>query len=495
MDVPRPGGGKALRVIAANPNGIRAYFKNNPHEVRDIQFRYNPDIVIWNEIKGNESLQKDFTTGVEPLMPGYVWIWNHSLKAGQHGVAVAVKQAVAATVLRVTYGFEEDATGGIIKEPEGRIVTLEFPECFIIGLYAVNAGMNGLDRLQYKIDWMVKLTLYMEKLRSTGKTVVGMGDWNIAPTDLDVHDAKKCKGAAGFTSQEKECFRTIQARGWIDVFRCKNPELQAFTYWNGKTKDKTKRYGGWRIDHAVIDLLSVDPTMANPHKVDLAQSEVKILKEYMGSDHCPIMFNFTVFATGTSRAVPVVREIIPIVSEIAVVEELKPTKRYCLPQIVYIRKAADGTIEQGCGCYIGGKFEEWGLEASIWANPHEPAPTLVPKTISVASAASLASTSAVAPKTNKQEDARLSEYESFIRERLRTEWHIFEKAMLGLIEQPQPILLGCLCSGAMNYGKKIERSTKKIKEGGQVDISEFVCHGQVIINLLAEYIKHLNNGK
>lgn len=445
MDVPRPIGSFTIRVIAANPNGVRAFFKNNADEVRDIQSRYNPDIVIWNEIKGNANLQKDFTTNVEPLMPGYVWIWNHSLTAGRHGTALAIKQNIAIQVLKVTYGFEEDAAGAIAKEPEGRIVTLEFPQCFIIGIYAVNAGS---DRLQYKIDWMVKLTLYMEKLRSTGKTVVVMGDMNIAPEDIDIHDPKKCRGIAGFTDEERQCFRTIQSRGWIDVFRCKNPNVQEFTYWNGRTKDKKKRYGGWRIDHAVIDLNSVDPKVANLNKVDLAQSEFKILKEYMGSDHCPIMFNFTV-VSNTSQSIVPEKPMIQI------------KKKYRLPAIVYIKKKDDGTIEQGCKCYIGSKLEDWGLEASFWANPFEGAPEAI------------------------------IQYENYLRHRLSQEWSLFENLFSNLVDQDRPILLGCRCNGILNHREKIAESRKAMRKGKTIDTKEFVCHGQVIIKVLSEYIRYL----
>jgi len=263
-----------LKILAWNPNGIRALFTKVPGEIQKLHKTYDPDIVIWNEIKGNLSKHAEIEKVVTNVIPGYKWIWNHADKAGRHGVCISHKPNI--NILNISYGFNEGQ-----KESEGRIITLELDKFFIVGIYAVNAGVQDLKRLDYKKEWIHTLLNYMEKLRTTGKHVIVMGDWNIAPTELDVHNHKKVNGHAGYTEDERILFKIIQSKGWKDVFRTKNPNSKEFTYFGGTTKDG-KRYEGWRIDHAITN-----------SELCLDHCKFKILKEYNGSDHVPIFFHIS----------------------------------------------------------------------------------------------------------------------------------------------------------------------------------------------------------
>jgi len=261
-----------LRVIAWNPNGIRALFTKSASEVKKLCQIHDPDIIVWNEIKGNLSKHAEIEKVVTGVLPNYRWFWNHADKAGRHGVAISIKPHI--NILAISYGF-----GGNEKEPEGRLITLELESFYVIGIYGVNAGVDNLSRLEYKIEWILKLLQYMNCLKARGKHVIVIGDWNIAPTNIDVHDPRKLEGCAGFTVEERTVFKAIMNNGWVDVFRFKNPDKELYSFYSGRTKDG-KKYGGWRIDHAIVN-----------SELKLDHCKMQILKEYNGSDHVPILFH------------------------------------------------------------------------------------------------------------------------------------------------------------------------------------------------------------
>lgn len=262
------------KISAWNPNGIRSLFEKYPSEVQRFCKTYNPDIIIWNEIKGNLWKHLEIEKTVKNILPNYNWIWNHADKPGRHGLAISIKPEIK--ILNIDYGF-----GDGLKEVEGRLITLELEQFFVVGLYAVNAGVKELARLNYKIEWINKLLNYMNNLRSKGKHVIVMGDWNIAPTSLDVHNPKRLEGCAGFTKEERQLFKNLESNNWIDVFRYKHPDAKEFSFYSGRTKEG-KKYGGWRIDHAIVD-----------SGLNLDFCRFKILKEYNGSDHVPIFFHIS----------------------------------------------------------------------------------------------------------------------------------------------------------------------------------------------------------
>lgn len=259
-------------ILGINPNGIRAYLKNAAHEVTNFCSRYNPDIILFNETKGNqEKHDKEIVPLANKTLPGYFWIWNHGLRPGYAGTAIAYKPNIQ--IKNVDYGF---GTGE--KEPEGRLITLELENCYIVGLYSVNAGSNRLD---YKIVWLTKLISYLEKLKATGNVVIAFGDWNVAPQPIDIHDPINLKDCAGFTIEERTCFANMLKLGWIDVFRYLNPHQVAYTFFSGRSK----KQGGWRIDHIIADTNSIQSGKLRFEYFD-------ILTQDRGSDHVPIVSKF-----------------------------------------------------------------------------------------------------------------------------------------------------------------------------------------------------------
>jgi len=285
---------KQMTIIALNPNGIRAYFRNSGAEVKRMIAEHDPDIIIWNEIKGNEGQQKEIQGNVDVVMEGtnkveegkrkWNWFWNNSQKAGRHGLCISVKSELAKDVKSVRYGFcFEDE-----REPEGRIITLEFEKFFVVGIYTVNAGMSSTNRLEYKLEWLAKLAIHAEMLRDSRRegssgpcSVMIMGDWNVAPENIDIHNPAKNQNSAGFTKEEREAFKWFMNRGWIDVYRHKYPNEVKYTFWNAKFAAREKGVG-WRIDHVVV----------NQEFAGLENSVCEILDDVTGSDHAPVMFQF-----------------------------------------------------------------------------------------------------------------------------------------------------------------------------------------------------------
>jgi exodeoxyribonuclease III len=256
---------ESLKVIAWNPNGIRALFKKNPQEVQRLVGRYSPDIIIFNETKGNSDHVLSTEKQCDSVIPGFNWYWNdNSIAKGRHGCVIAVKKEI--NLLSVNYGFDET------KEPEGRIIAIETESCFIVGLYAVNAA----SRLEYKIEWMNKLTNYLEKLKKSGKTVIAAGDWNVAPEECDLTFPRVNTNTAGFTKQERDCFRCFLRTGWVDVFRHLYPTTIKYTFWSPMNNARARDIG-WRLDHVVMNKEAITPRI-----------KCEILDDFIGSDHCPI---------------------------------------------------------------------------------------------------------------------------------------------------------------------------------------------------------------
>jgi len=272
-----------LQLIAWNPNGLHKRYSANSIEIKRLYREYDPDIMIWNETKGNDAKQDKMQKLVDSVTPGLKWYWNNSVVPGRFGVAISIKPHI--NVLSVDYGFYETT-----KESEGRIITLELEKCYIVGIYAVNAGEKDLKRLQYKQEWIVMLHLHLEKLKKSNphKAVITMGDMNIAAENLDIHNHKRNQKSAGFTKEEREIFMWFKEQGWVDIYREKYPQKVEYTFFNTRSNAKA-RNAGWRIDLAMIDKQSFDKLNIKDDTI----IDCKILRDFDGSDHVPILLKIT----------------------------------------------------------------------------------------------------------------------------------------------------------------------------------------------------------
>ncbi|MBF0449359.1 MAG: exodeoxyribonuclease III [Candidatus Magnetomorum sp.] len=250
------------KLISWNVNGIRAVEKKGFIEI--IQ-NMDPYIIGIQEIKAN----KDQLSSELLNIPGYQSFWNSAEKKGYSGVAVYAKESP----LCVKKGIDSPE-----HDSEGRSITLEYSDYYLINLYFPNA-QEKLKRIDYKIEFNQALLAYVNQLRKS-KTVVLCGDFNVAHTPIDLANPKKNEKNAGYSPQEREWFTRFLDEGYMDTFRMYNKNPGQYTWWSYRFKAREKNIG-WRIDYFCVD-------QDSSHRV----KDACIYSDITGSDHCPIGMSF-----------------------------------------------------------------------------------------------------------------------------------------------------------------------------------------------------------
>jgi len=248
-----------MKIISWNVNGIRAVMtKGFPDFVK----KYNPDILCLQETKAHPDQ-------VDELLHDYEHhFWNSADKKGYSGTAIFSK----IKPLNVSYG------GGIdVGDSEGRIVTAEFDEFFLVNVYTPNSK-RGLARLDYRQEWDKLFYAYLKELEKS-KPVITCGDLNVAHTEIDLARPKNNTKNAGFTQEERSGFQRYLDGGFLDTFRIFNQDPENYTWWSYMFNARAKNLG-WRIDYFLA---------SQKLKNNIISAE--ILNEVMGSDHCPVTLN------------------------------------------------------------------------------------------------------------------------------------------------------------------------------------------------------------
>jgi exodeoxyribonuclease-3 len=196
---------------------------------------------------------------------GYTSYWNYAEKKGYSGTAIFTKHQP----LNVEYGIGID-----IHDHEGRVITLEMNDFFLVCCYTPNS-QDGLKRLEYRMSWEDAFRAYLKRLDEK-KSVILCGDLNVAHEEIDLKNPKTNRMNAGFTDQEREKFSTLLASGFIDTFRTLYPEQVTYSWWSYRFQARQKN-AGWRIDYFVTSQRLLE-------RIEDAQ----IHTEIMGSDHCPV---------------------------------------------------------------------------------------------------------------------------------------------------------------------------------------------------------------
>ena len=245
-----------MKFISWNVNGLRAIVKKNFSEVFEA---LDADFFCLQETKLQEGQ-------IELDLPGYHQYWNYAEKKGYSGTAIFAKEP--ALSVRYGLGFEEHDT-------EGRVITLEYPEFFLITCYTPNS-QNELRRLDYRMTWEDAFLAYLTELKQQ-KPVILCGDLNVAHKNIDIKNWKTNQKSAGFTPEEREKFSTLLAAGFTDTFRYFYPDAEGIYSWWSYRFNARKNNAGWRIDYFVVsdDL--------NERLLD-----AKIHTDIIGSDHCPV---------------------------------------------------------------------------------------------------------------------------------------------------------------------------------------------------------------
>lgn len=245
-----------MKLISWNVNGIRAcvgkgfldYFKEADADVFCIQ-----------ETKMQAGQ-------LELDLEGYEQYWNYAQRKGYSGTAIFTKKKP----LSVSYGIgiEEHDT-------EGRVITLEFEDFYMITVYTPNS-QNELARLDYRMEWEDAFLSYLKKLEKN-KPVIICGDLNVAHQEIDLKNPKTNRKNAGFTDEERGKFQALLDNGFIDTFRYFYPDQTGiYSWWSYRFQARAKN-AGWRIDYFLVSDSLKDRL-----------TDAKIHTDVMGSDHCPV---------------------------------------------------------------------------------------------------------------------------------------------------------------------------------------------------------------
>ncbi|XP_071911600.1 DNA-(apurinic or apyrimidinic site) endonuclease, chloroplastic isoform X1 [Coffea arabica] len=263
---PLAGDIKHVKLMSWNVNGLRALLKLESLSALQLARREDFDVLCLQETKLQE---KDVEAIRNTLLEDYDHsFWTCSVsKLGYSGTAIISRMKP----LSVRYGL-----GISDHDTEGRLVTAEFDNFYLLSGYVPNSG-DGLKRLSYRItEWDPCLGNYLKELEKY-KPVILTGDLNCAHQEIDIHDPAGNKRSAGFTVEERQSFETnFLNKGFVDTFRTQHPGVVGYTYW-GYRHGGRKANKGWRLDYFLVSDCIADKV-----------HDSYILPDVAGSDHCPI---------------------------------------------------------------------------------------------------------------------------------------------------------------------------------------------------------------
>ena len=245
-----------MQLVSWNVNGIRACLSKG---FSDFFKSINADIFCIQETKCQEGQ-------VELEYDGYESFWNSAEKKGYSGTAIFTK--IKPLSVKYGIGIEE-------HDKEGRVITLEFKDFFLVNIYTPNSKRE-LERLDYRQVWEDEIRKYLLKLNET-KPVIMCGDLNVAHEEIDLKNPKTNTHNAGFTIEERNKMTELLDGGFVDTFRYLYPdEENAYSWWSYMRKSREKNVG-WRIDYFIVSESIKDKI-----------KEASIYSGVMGSDHCPV---------------------------------------------------------------------------------------------------------------------------------------------------------------------------------------------------------------
>lgn len=135
-----------------------------------------------------------------------------------------------------------------LEDAQRRVLGITVGDTRILNLYVPNGQSIFSEKYQYKLNWLQKLDLFLrDELKKYPKMLV-LGDFNIAPEEIDVHDPKTWEGQVLFSDPERQAFRDMLQIGFHDVYRKLIPEEKNFSWWDYRL-NAFKRNRGLRIDH------------------------------------------------------------------------------------------------------------------------------------------------------------------------------------------------------------------------------------------------------
>ena len=245
-----------MRFISWNVNGLRAVVKKG---FTDIFWDLDADFFCLQETKLQEGQ-------IALDLPGYHQYWCYAERKGYSGTAIFTKHEP----LSVTYNL-----GDPIHDTEGRVITLEYPEFYLVCVYTPNA-QDGMKRLDYRMAWDDAFREHLAAL-DRQKPVIVCGDFNCAHEEIDLKNPKTNVGNPGFSDEERAKFTELLEAGFTDTFRYLYPDATgAYSWWSYRGNARANNTG-WRIDYFLCS-----------DRVREQIDKAYICPEITGSDHCPV---------------------------------------------------------------------------------------------------------------------------------------------------------------------------------------------------------------
>ena len=245
-----------MKLISWNVNGLRACLGKG---FLDFFNAENADVFCLQETKMQPG-QADLD------LPGYEQYWNSAVRKGYSGTAVFTRIPPLSTAYGI--GLPE-------QDSEGRAITLEFEDFYLVTVYTPNA-QRELTRLPYRMAWEDAFLAYLKGLEKD-KPVVFCGDLNVAHEEIDLKNPKSNQQNAGFTREERDKMTALLDAGFIDTFRYFYPEQTgAYSWWSYMFHAREKN-AGWRIDYWIVS-----------QALEGRLRGAAIHPEIFGSDHCPV---------------------------------------------------------------------------------------------------------------------------------------------------------------------------------------------------------------
>ena len=244
-----------IKFISWNVNGLRACAGKGFEEAFKA---LDADFFCLQETKMQEG-QLDLA------FDGYRSFWNYADKKGYSGTAIYTRHEP----LSVEYGIGVDE-----HDHEGRVITLEMPDFYLVCVYVPNS-QDGLKRLDYRMRWEEDFRSYLTALAAR-KGVIVCGDLNVAHEEIDLKNPSSNRRNAGFTDEERAKFSTLLQAGFTDSWRLLNPGAVKYSWWSYRFQARQKN-AGWRIDYFLVSEALKDRIQG-----------AEIHNEIFGSDHCPV---------------------------------------------------------------------------------------------------------------------------------------------------------------------------------------------------------------
>jgi exodeoxyribonuclease-3 len=244
-----------MKLVSWNVNGLRAVVKKGFEEIFT---NFDADIFCLQETKLSEGQ-------IDLSFDGYDSYWNYADKKGYSGTAIFTREKP----ISITTGIGIDQ-----HDHEGRVVTLEFDEFYMVDVYTPNA-QSELARLDYRLAWEEDFMNYLCALDKK-KPVIVCGDMNVAHNEIDLKNPAANRKNPGFSDEEREAFTRLLNAGFTDTFRHLHPEEQEFSWWSYRFSARQKNIG-WRIDYFLVS-----------NRLIGRVTDASIHTSIMGSDHCPV---------------------------------------------------------------------------------------------------------------------------------------------------------------------------------------------------------------